>query len=77
MSSQAAILRATAAAKWIVAAGPIALGSAVGPVTRRIISDFAGCRIRTSVAGVDIVEQQTMFCAERARAAHATRVGTR
>ena len=77
MSSQAATLRATAAAKWVVAAELIAIGSAVGSVTGRIISGFAGCRIRTSAAGVDIIEQQTMFCAEGARAAHATTAGTR
>ena len=77
MSSQAAILRATAAAEWIVAAEPIAIGSAVRPVTGPIISGFAGCRIRTGAAVVAIAERQTMSCAERARAAHATTVGTR
>ena len=72
MSSHTATMRETAAAKWS-AAKPVAIGLAVGLIAGPLISGFAGFQVRTSSAQAatraSIVEQQAMFCAERARAA--------
>ncbi|MBV1796545.1 hypothetical protein [Siccirubricoccus sp. G192] len=72
MSSHTATMRETAAAKWATAK-PIAIGLAIGLVAGPFISSFAGFQVRTSTAQTaaraGIVEQQAMFCAERARAA--------
>ena len=74
MSSHAATMtmREAAAAKW-AAAKPIALGLAVGLIAGPIISGSVGFQVRASTAQVaaraGVVEQQAMFCAERARAA--------
>ena len=68
MSSRTATMREAAAAKW-AAAKPIAIGLAAGPV----VSGLAGFQVRTgtaqAAARAGVVEQQAMFCAERARAA--------
>jgi hypothetical protein len=72
VSSHTADIRGTAAAKW-AAAKPVAIGLAVGLIAGPIISGFAGFQVRTSTAQAaaraGVVEQQAMFCAERARAA--------
>jgi len=72
MSSHAPTLRARAEARWL-AIKPIATGLAVGLIAGPIISGFAGFQVRTSTAEAatraGILEQQAMFCAERARAA--------
>ena len=72
MSSHTATMRETAAAKW-AAAKPVAIGLAVGLIAGPIISGFAGFQVRTgtaqAAARAGVVEQQAMFCAERARAA--------
>jgi hypothetical protein len=65
-------MRETAAAKW-AAAKPVAIGLAVGLIAGPIISGVAGFQVRASAAQAaaraGVVEQQAMFCAERARAA--------
>jgi hypothetical protein len=62
----------TAAAKW-AELKPIVIGVAIGLVAGPIVSGIAGFQIRTSTAEAanraGIVEQQAVFCAERARAA--------
>jgi hypothetical protein len=62
----------TAAAKW-AEWKPIAIGAAIGLIAGPIVSGVAGFQIRTSTAEAanraGIVEQQAMFCAERARGA--------
>ena len=72
MSSYTASMRETAAAKW-GAAKPVLMGLAIGLIAGPIISGFTGFQVRTSTAEAaataGIVEQQAMFCAERARAA--------
>jgi hypothetical protein len=75
MSSHTLTMRETAAAKW-AAAKPSAIALAIGLVAGPIISGFAGFQVRTSTAEAaaraGIVEQQALFCAERARGAGAT-----
>jgi len=72
MSSQAPTLRDRATAKWL-SIKPIATGVVIGLIAGPIISGFMGFQIRTSTAQAasraGIVEQQAMFCAERAKAA--------
>ncbi len=72
MSSHTPTMRETAAAKW-TAVKPIAMGLAIGLIAGPIISGVAGFQVRTSTAEAatraGIVEQQAVFCAERARAA--------
>lgn len=63
---------AAAAAKW-AEWKLVVIGAGIGLIAGPIISSFAGFQIRTSTAAATeragIVEQQAMFCAERARAA--------
>lgn len=72
MSSHTATMRETAAAKW-AAAKPVAIGLVIGLIAGPIISGAIGFQVRTGTADAatraGIVEQQAMFCAERARAA--------
>jgi len=75
MSSHTLTMRETAAAKWATAK-PIITGLAIGLIAGPIISGFAGFQVRTSTAQAaaraSIVEQQALFCAERARGAGTT-----
>ncbi|HYF07798.1 MAG TPA: hypothetical protein VD970_09255 [Acetobacteraceae bacterium] len=65
---------ADAAARWTVAK-PLLLAFGVGLVAGPIISGMVGFQMRTSTAQTlarnGVVEQQAMFCADRARAATA------
>lgn len=74
MSSSTSTMRETMAARW-AAAKPIALALVIGLIAGPIISGIAGFQIRTSTAQAaaraGIVEQQAVFCAERARASGA------
>lgn len=69
-ATKPATLMQTAAAKW-TEWKPIAIGVAIGLIAGPIVSGFAGFQTRTSTAEAatraSIVEQQAMFCAERAR----------
>ncbi|WP_043345705.1 hypothetical protein [Belnapia moabensis] len=65
-----ATMMQTAAAKW-AEWKPIAIGVAIGLIAGPIVSGFSGFQIRTSTAEAasraGIIEQQAIFCAERAR----------
>jgi hypothetical protein len=79
MSSYTApTMRQRAATGW-AAGKPVAIGLAVGLVAGPLISGIAGFQVRTSTAEAaaraGVVEQQAMFCAERARA-EAPNLGT-
>jgi len=71
-ATKPATMMQTAAAKW-AEWKPIAIGVAIGLVAGPIVSGVAGFQTRTSTAEAatraGIVEQQAMFCAERARGA--------
>lgn len=73
MSSRTRTMR-DAAAKW-GAVKLITVGLAVGLVAGPVLSGPTGFQVRTSTAQsaarAGVVEQQAMFCAERARAASA------
>jgi hypothetical protein len=75
MSSHTLTMRETAAARWATAK-PLAIALAIGLIAGPIISGFAGFQVRTSTAQAaardGVVEQQALFCAERARGARAT-----
>ncbi|WP_372624511.1 hypothetical protein [Falsiroseomonas sp.] len=72
MSTQAMTMRETAAAKW-AAAKPVLTGLVIGLIAGPIISGMSGFQVRTSTAQAaehaSVVEQQALFCVERARAA--------
>jgi hypothetical protein len=68
-ATRPATLLQKAAAKW-VEWKPIAVGVVIGLIAGPIVSSVAGFQTRTSTAEAanraSIVEQQAMFCAERA-----------
>jgi len=72
MNAKAESTRAKIAAKW-EATRPLATALIIGLVAGPIISNLAGFQVRASTAQAaaraGIVEQQAIFCAERARAA--------
>lgn len=78
MSSHTTTTRGTAAAKW-AAFKPIGIALAVGLVAGPIVTSLAGFQVRTSTAEAatraSVVEQQALFCAERARGAGAATTG--
>ncbi|MBC4015519.1 hypothetical protein [Siccirubricoccus deserti] len=71
-ATKPATMMETAAAKW-AEWKPIAIGVVIGLIAGPIVSSIAGFQTRTSTAEAatraGIVEQQAMFCAERARGA--------
>jgi hypothetical protein len=71
VTSRIQTLREKAAAGW-AAAKPVAIGLAIGLIAGPILSGMAGFQVRSSTAHAaaraGIVEQQALFCHERARA---------